>query len=369
MIKSLFRALAAVIVVQASEAIPAPSATSSPETETTNPNFGPVPGLSQLFDDYTGLAPPFPANVTKPVPATAIGNPAPDDALWQNLLAAEWIIYSFYQLAVTTFNASSFTTLGLPNNTFQRVTEIRDNEAGHLRIFQDKISRFSVKPGACEYDFPLDGQATNFLALSTLIEIASMVFLTGLVQEARDDTAKGALTAISQVETRHEIWSLLEVWGVDPFGGPSDTVFPYPNEILDITNRFVVPGSCPHANPPFPNPSQNLPRIGIASWTDSVTVGSTVQLNFTDPDNQPHFEKNAEYYAVFFHGVDVISAPLVMTQRPEQPPNATIPAEFEAKGVVIMVIATMRGAPTLSSVVAGPAIFLQQPAELGIKVI
>lgn len=74
--------------------------------------------------------------------------------VWQNLLAAEWVIFSFYQQGVEAFNASTFTTAGSPNTMYDRIQEIRDNEACHLRIFQNQISPTSVKPGACSYDFP-----------------------------------------------------------------------------------------------------------------------------------------------------------------------------------------------------------------------
>jgi hypothetical protein len=356
------------MLIHGNGAVPAPPAATLVESGIADPDFGPKPGYSNLYNDYSGTAPPFPANITDPIPATTTASPAPDDVLFQNLLAAEWIIYSFYQSAVMTFNASSFTALGLPNNTYLRINQIRDNEAGHLRIFQNEISPASVKPGPCQYEFPINNDPNTFLALTTLIEIASMVFLTGMVQNAKSDAVRGALTAISQVETRHEIWSLLEVWDVDPFGGPSDTVFPYWTEILDITNRFVVPGSCPSANPPYPNPSQHLPRISVTAGTKSVAIGSTVQLNFTDPANQPHFEANTQYYAVFYHGLNVVSMPLNTRHWPEQPIRITIP-QFESKGVVVMVIANTAGAPTLDSVVTNPALFLQQPEEIGILVI
>ncbi|KAI0187632.1 hypothetical protein F4808DRAFT_445298 [Astrocystis sublimbata] len=358
------------ILVAAAALLSAKVAKTAPATQgnpLADPNFGPVPGKSYLHDDYIGTAPPFPANITQPVAATSTGSPAPDDVLWQNLLAAEWIVYSFYQYGVETFNSASFTDLGLPDTTYTRINEIRDNEAGHLRIFQNQISPASIKPGPCRYDFaaPVGGDAETFLAVATFIEVSSMLFLTGLVQTARLDTTRGALTAVSQVETRHEVWTLLDVWDEDPFGGPSDTVFPYPNEILDLTNRFVVPGSCPSANPPFPNPSQHLPPVGIAANTLSVAPGSTVQLNFTDVDNLPRFESGSDYFTVFFHGLNVVSLPLDTTAWPAQPINVTIPAEFDAKGLIVMVIATEEGAPTLDSVVTLPVLFLQQPAALG----
>ncbi|KAK8064331.1 hypothetical protein PG994_006969 [Apiospora phragmitis] len=276
-----------------------------------------------------------PAN-TKPRPlmqaTRAKDDTSDDDVLWQNILAAEWIIWSFYDAGVHAFNSSSFTELGLPNTTYQRVTDIRDNEAGHLRIFQGEISSGSVQPGPCEYNFPFDSDPTTFLALSTLIE------------------------------------SLLDVWTASPFSGPSDTVFPYPNEILDVTNRFVVPGSCPPANPVFPNPSQYLPKAGVAAGTESVAVGATVQLNFTEPDNQPRFAAAAQYYAVFYHAIEIVSLPLRTDNSPAEPINVTIPLQFSPEGVVIMVIADAEGAPHLDSVVADPVIFLQQPAALGTQV-
>lgn len=62
------------------------------------------------------------------------------------------------------FDESSFTSLGHPNTTYDSITEIRDNEAGYFRIFQNSISSASVKPGTCKYDFGFM-DATSFLAL------------------------------------------------------------------------------------------------------------------------------------------------------------------------------------------------------------
>lgn len=169
-----------------------------------NSSYGPVPDESPVYNNYTGKAPPFPGNESAFVPASEMGPPGPDDVLFQNLLSAEWAIYSFYQQAVERLNQSVFTELGLPNTTYQRIAEIRDNEAGHLRIFQDSISPTSSKPGVCQYDFGWTS-AREWLGLQSLIEIASMAFLTGLAQTAKMKSTIGALVAIGQVETRHEV--------------------------------------------------------------------------------------------------------------------------------------------------------------------
>ncbi|KAF6813675.1 hypothetical protein CMUS01_12782 [Colletotrichum musicola] len=277
-----------------------------------DPKYGPIPGQSRLFSDYRGKAPPFPGNITAPILPTEKGEPGPDDQVWQNLLAAEWAIFNFYQQGVGAFNALSFVAAGFRNNTYDRIAEIRDNEAGHLRIFQDEISNRSVKPGACKYKYPFHGRHE----------------LPGL-DDPKSEAARGAMVAIATVEARHETWSLANVWGANPFSGPGDTVFPYANEILDLTNTFIVPGSCPKENPPYPYPNQRLPALSAAAGTKSVAPGSEVSLNWS-----------------------VV--------------NVIIPPEFEAKGVIIAVFEDAPGAPKLENVVAGPEILLQQPAPLGL---
>ena len=170
----------------------------------SDPTCGPIPGESLLYSDYTQQVPPFPANLTAPIPSTAAGPVREDDVLFQNLLNAEWAVYSFYQQGVEAFDQTVFTDLGLPNTTYQRITEIRDNEAGHLRIFQDSISSASMKPGACKYEYGFTN-AMEFLSLQNIIEVSSMAFLTGLTQQAKALSTIGALVAVGETETRHEV--------------------------------------------------------------------------------------------------------------------------------------------------------------------
>lgn len=170
----------------------------------SNPKCGPVPGESLYYTDYPYRSPPFPANITGPIAATATGPVGEDDILFQNLLSAEWAVFNFYQQGVEAFNESVFIDLGLPSTSYQRIAEIRDNEAGHLRIFQDSISAASLKPGACKYEYGFSN-AREFLALQNIIEVSSMAFLTALAQQAKKLSTVGALMAIGQTETRHEV--------------------------------------------------------------------------------------------------------------------------------------------------------------------
>ncbi|KAK3389447.1 hypothetical protein B0H63DRAFT_409224 [Podospora didyma] len=328
-----------------------------------DPNYGPIPGESDIYNSYWGLDRPFPGNIRDPIFPTKVGPPADDDFTWQNLLSAEWLIFEFYQQGIESFNESDFVKAGMPNTTYRRLQEIRNNEAGHLRIFQNQISSTSVKPGPCNYTFPFK-EPISYMALMTVLEISSMAFLTGLVQQPKVDFEKGAMLAIAAVETRHEVWALMDIWKSNPFGGPSDTIFPYANEVLDTTNAFIVPGSCPKENPEFPHPRQKLPALSAGKDTLSLTPGSLISLDFTDKKNQPKFDHDKVYYAVFFHGVLNVSVPIDTKDWPQKEIWATIPSSFETKGIIVAAVADKPGAPTKESIVAGPGVILEQPAKL-----
>lgn len=315
----------------------------------------PVPGLSDYYSNFRGKEVPYPGNLTDPILPTTNGTAGPDDLLYQNLLAAEWAIFSFYQQGVELFNASSFTALKLPNTTYDRIQEIRDNEAGHLAIFQSQISSNSIKPGPCKYAFGVT-TAESFIVTLTLLEIASMAFLTGLVQQANTATTRGALTAVAETESRHNTWALMDIWNVDPFAGPTDTSFPYANQILDSTNQFIIPGSCPQANPEYPYPSQHLPQFTYNPKTNSsLTSGTEIQFVFTTAP--PVWKKGQAYYAVFYHELLNVSMPFNTTT------NTTMIPDFDLnKGLIVGVIADAPGAPAFDTVVAGPVLLVEQPA-------
>jgi hypothetical protein len=315
----------------------------------------PVPGFSDYYSNYRGKGVPYPGNETDPILPTTDGRPAADDILYQNLLAAEWAIFSFYQKGVEMLNASSFVEIGLPNTTYDRVQEIRDNEAGHLAIFQSQISSSSLKPGPCKYEFGFTN-AQSFVVTLTLLEIASMTFLTGLVQTAKTEATRAAMVAIAATESRHNTWALMDIWKSNPFGGPADTAFPYANQILDSTNQFVVPGTCPQVNPEYPYPNQHLPQFTYNPRTNSsLTSGTEIEFVFTTPP--PIWEPGKQYFAVFFHNIWKISVPFDHTTN-----TTTIP-DFELnKGLIVGVIANTQGAPTLENVVAGPVLLVEQPA-------
>lgn len=97
--------------------------------------------------------------------------------------------------------------------------------------------------------------------------------------------------------------------------------------------------------------------------------GAVLTLLFPDPTNQPVFDEDTQYYAVFFHGLLNMSIPIETAGYPERPVTVTIPVACETKGIIIALVADEEGAPTMDSVVAGPAVILEQPAPLGLALV
>ena len=79
---------------------------------------------------------------------------------------------------------------------------------------------------------------------------------------------------------------------------------------------------------------------------------------YTSKISVPDYVSGKDYYAVFFHGVNNITEPYDTKTN-----SSVIPAVFDSKGIILVVIADTPGAPTLDSIVAGPMILLQQPAS------
>ena len=72
----------------------------------------------------------------------------------------------------------------------------------------------------------------------------------------------------------------------------------------------------------------------------------------------PDYVDGQDYYAVFFHGVNNITVPF-----DTKTDSSIIPAALDSKGMILAVTADTPGAPTLDSVVAGPLLLLQEPAN------
>lgn len=146
--------------------------------------------------------------------------------------------------------------------------------------------------------------------------------------------------------------------------GPADTSFAYANQILYTTLAdFIIAGSCPHENPPYPYPSQKLPQLSYNGSSSTGHPGSPITFvyvinRYNNETLVPEYEAGKPYYAVFFHGLNNVTMPFDTKMS-----SSVVPPAFDSQGIIIVVIADEPGAPTMDSVVAGPMYLLQQPAS------
>lgn len=341
------------------------------------PDQLPIVGQYEPYNKARGPELPTPGDLTGATPAKTGGPATDDDILYQQLMAAEWSVVNFYPRAVEIFKADDFTQLGFPNTTYDRIQEIRNNEIGHVNImagvnfdilrkatsilipYLQLISDDAVKPGPCNYTHNFTSPV-EFLAMQTTIEAGGTAFLPGLISEADTKDGQSTLAALTEVEIRHNSWSLIDIWKSNPFSGPADTRYPYPLQILSGTGGFIVPGSCPEENPPFPRPEIVKRVMAIDRTKSKGRPGEEIELSFPVPQLQPQFEDGKEYFAVFFHALSNITCAYDVQKK-----TATVPDAFDKeKGVIIVVIADEPGAPDEDSVIAGPLLMLQQPASL-----
>jgi hypothetical protein len=115
-------------------------------------------------------------------------------------------------------------------------------------------------------------------------------------------------------------------------------------------------------NPVYPNPRQSLPLLAFSKNGTTARPGSKIRFMFLDADNQPRFEDENEYYAVFYHGLDTVSVPFDRKTN-----SSTIPERFDSESSIIMVEIANAGCAHGGELVAGPLIILEQPESLTLE--
>lgn len=285
-----------------------------------------------------------------------------DAVLFQNLLSAEWIVQDFYQQGVEYFNQSAFTEAGYANNTLSRLTEILQNENGHLAIFEAAIPPGATKPGKCQYDYGFKDSSLNstqqaqlYMALVSAIELGSMAYLTGLAQSTDTATGLATVMGIISAETRHLTWVSSAILPDGPFIGPSDTVYPYATQILSNTKQFIN-GSCPAENPTYPMGDQLLPKLSYNSSTSTVQQGGFIDITFrpaTHGDQGPlSLKKGDNISAVFFHSLWNYTVPIAIDDATVL--RAQIPNLTSWSGELIIALTNKTTIEKAEDVIAGP---------------
>jgi hypothetical protein len=284
-----------------------------------------------------------------------------DDILFQNLLSAEWIVADFYQQGVEYFNQSVFTEAGFANETMSRLTEIYQNENGHLAIFENAIPSGVTKPGKCQYDYSFQlentsvAQAQTYMRLVSVIELGSMAYLTGLAQNSSTATGLATIMGAISAETRHLTWVNSAVLSGDPFVGPADTVYPYATQILSNIKEFIINGSCPAENPTFPVGDQLLPKLSFAN-TSMIQQGGFIDITFKNASNGDHsppsLKKGDQIGVVFFHSLWNYTVPIIVDDPTVL--RAQIPNITSWSGELFVTLTDQQTVHKAEDVIAGP---------------
>ncbi|PWN91062.1 hypothetical protein FA10DRAFT_302238 [Acaromyces ingoldii] len=239
-----------------------------------------------------------------------------DQGLLQNLLAAEWIVDGLYRAGMKTFKASDFVDAGFPTDTYSQLKAVYENENGHLRVFEDAIASTNIKPGRCQYLYGFEDiknrtlQVQKYMVIVSEIEIGSMAYLTGLAQQAESAETLATIMGTISAETRHLTFVNGQVLRIGSFVGPTDTVYPWPLQILSTTKQLIVPGSCPKQNPEYPSPDQKLPKLSLnTSASDIKRANGTMNIAFAKPSggDLPPLQRSSpeasNLHAIFFNSL------------------------------------------------------------------
>lgn len=229
-----------------------------------------------------------------------------DQLLFQNLLAAEWIVDSMYASGLEFFTPTDFIQAGYPNNTYNQLQSVYENENGHLKLFERAIDSNIIKPSRCNYSYGFEHIKNKteavqvYMAIVSQVEIGSMAYLTGLAHQAEEVETLYTIMGTISAETRHLTFVNGQVLNVGDFVGPTDTTYPFPLQLLSLTKQFIVPNSCPAENPPYPSPDQNLPGLSLNAKQSNIQAKGGNLTLIADLEN---FQSQDNFYAIYFQSV------------------------------------------------------------------
>lgn len=278
-----------------------------------------------------------------------------DQLLFQNLLAAEWIVDSMYASGLQHFTQSDFTAAGYPNNTYAQLESVYQNENGHLRLFERAIDENVIKPGRCNYSYGFE-QISNkteaaqiYMNIVSEVEIGSMAYLTGLAHQAEQVETLYTIMGTISAETRHLTYVNGQVLVVGNFVGPTDTIYPFPLQLLSVTKQFIVPNSCPHDNPPYPSPDQNLPKLLLDIKRSNIqSKNGNLTLSALLTDSQAKDDLHVVFFQSVFNYTEKV------TSLGNNTYQVNIPTLTSDKGNLIVALSNTSHVTKKEDIIAGP---------------
>ncbi|THH20269.1 hypothetical protein EW146_g1055 [Bondarzewia mesenterica] len=208
-----------------------------------------------------------------PVKRTS-GTDSADLVVLQFANVLEQLETQFYTQALSTFQASDFTSAGFTSSeiAIEQFTAILSDESTHVTIIQETIISLGSQPlTSCSFDFSsVLTDVTTMAATARLVENVGVSAYLGAAHLVTDPTILTAAASIMTVEARHQ--TMLNVLSGTGSAIPQAfDIFLSPSEVLAIAGGFI--SGCDLGI--TANPSLSITNTG--------SVGAGTLLTFSSP--------------------------------------------------------------------------------------
>ncbi|TFY74599.1 hypothetical protein EWM64_g9413 [Hericium alpestre] len=256
-------------------------------------------------------------------------------------LTLENLENAFYWSGLQNFTQADFDAAGLAAPARGFYEQVALHEKFHIDNLTTILGDKAVQP--CTYNFPVNGNISNFISLSDMFEVIGTSAYNGAAKFIKDPNVLQTAASILATEARQSAWINNAVRGGNPWSTAYETA-------LDLDQAFSLAAGliveCPSNNTAIP--VQAFPPV-TASPADAAP-GSNLTLEFTLPSGA----NNTQLFATFLTGISPISVPLY----DESPFTVTIPPTLEGFVFLVVTNSTQKTDDTVT--VAGP-LFLNFP--------
>ncbi|KAL1914415.1 uncharacterized protein VTP21DRAFT_8933 [Calcarisporiella thermophila] len=247
-------------------------------------------------------------------------------------LTLEHLEAIFYREGLKKFNAEHFEKAGFEKDTYERFSEIGNQEKTHVETIQSVIKGLNgTAVEECEYNFPFN-DVKGFVGLSKVLEGVGVSAYNGAAKDVQSKDILTAAASILAVEARHNAFIRKVL-----HENPSPTAFDTPQgsrQIFTLAAGFIK--SCPKGSDlnikPFPS---------LTVEPASPKAGQRVMLKFDAKTS------SSEHFCAFTSGLTTSFVAL-------KEGHCEVPRELS--GDVYLVISNQNKVLSDDSTVAGPAI-------------
>ncbi len=212
-------------------------------------------------------------------------------------LTLEHLEYAFYRDGLETLGEDAFSAddeSDMPENIFERLSEIRDHEQAHVEFLTQTITDLGGAPvEEASYDFGYD-DVTGFLEVAAALENTGVAAYAGAAPSIESMDILPAALGVHSVEARHAAY-LNDLNGLSPFPDAVDAPLT-PDEVLAIAGPFITGAATPAAGSPAASgeggevavtidqfafsPQEVTIAVGeTVTWTNMEVIGHTATAN------------------------------------------------------------------------------------------